>query len=103
MKLPAAAIALTIASSVAIAKPVLLPDYVACQTEKSLEGMVLAIGNHDEATVRDLSNQCLVTSQITDLQFTVIESRFPGVTKIVVYRGDGPVELWTMREAIQDR
>jgi hypothetical protein len=103
MKLPAAAIALTIASTGAIAKPALAPDYVACKTEKTLEEMVLAIGNHDEAAIRDLSNQCLVTTQITDLPITVIESRFPGITKILVYRGDSPVELWTLREAIQDR
>jgi hypothetical protein len=103
MKLPAAAIALAIASTGAIAKPVLAPNYVACQTEKTLEEMVLAIGNHDEAAIRDLSNQCLVTTQIADLQITVIESRFPGITKILVYRGDSPVELWTLREAIQDR
>jgi hypothetical protein len=103
MKLPAAAIALTIASTGAIAKPALAPDYVACQSEKTLEEMVLAIGNHDEAAIRSLSNQCLVTTQITNLPITVIESRFPGITKILVYRGDSAVELWTLREAIRDR
>jgi hypothetical protein len=103
MKLPAAAIVLTIASTWATAKPVLAPNYLACQTEQTLEEMVLAIGNHDEGSIRDLASHCMVTTQLKDLPFDVIESRFPGVTKIIVHREDGDVELWTMREAIQGR
>ncbi|CAB3784303.1 hypothetical protein [Pararobbsia alpina] len=94
---------LCISAIPANAKPALLPNYVACQSQEALRQMGQAIRNHDDNGIRYLSRQCTLTTSLKGRPFSVIDSTLLGETRIRVYDGSAATELWTPSEAVEGR